>query len=93
VKQLFKALANPARVEILKVLSAAQKGQGAHIANGETSVNIIVEKIPLSPSTVSHHLSVLKKAGVVRARKERQWIFYSIDREPLEKMREFLAEL
>ncbi|OFW33270.1 MAG: hypothetical protein A2074_05105 [Candidatus Aquicultor primus] len=93
VKQLFKALANPARVEILKVLSAAQNGQGANVSNGETSVNIIVDKISLSPSTISHHLNVLKKAGVVHARKERQWIFYSINREPLDKMREFLAEL
>ncbi|MDP2210227.1 MAG: metalloregulator ArsR/SmtB family transcription factor [Candidatus Aquicultor sp.] len=93
MKQLFKALANPARVEILKVLSAAQKGQGGHLSNGETSVNVIVEKIPLSPSTISHHLNVLKKAGAVYARKERQWIFYSINREPLEKMREFLSEL
>ncbi|MDI6815762.1 MAG: metalloregulator ArsR/SmtB family transcription factor [Actinomycetota bacterium] len=93
MKQLFKALANPARVEILKLLSAAQNGQGEKVSNGETSVNMIVDKIPLSPSTVSHHLNVLKKAGVIHARKERQWIFYSINREPLEKMREFLASL
>lgn len=93
MKQLFKALANPARVEILKVLSAAQNGQGTHGSNGETSVNVIVEKIPLSPSTISHHLNVLKKADVIQARKERQWIYYSINRGPLEQMREFLSKL
>lgn len=92
MKQLFKALSNPARIEILKVLRAGQQGKSGNGPNGEISVNEIVDKIPLSPSTISHHLNVLREAGVVNSRKERQWIYYSINRESLQRMKDFLSE-
>lgn len=55
-----KAIAHPARIEILKVL--AEKNQ---CICGE-----IVEVMPLSQSTVSQHLKALKKAGIVQGEVE-----------------------
>ena len=87
MREQFKALANPARIEILNLLSDSRNGG---VGGGEISVHTIVESLPLSPSTISHHLNVLKKAGIINSRRDKQWIYYSINRESLESMREFL---
>jgi ArsR family transcriptional regulator len=45
------------------------------------SVNEIVEKTQVTQSTVSHHLAVLREAGLVRVRKEGKQTFYSLDQD------------
>ena len=42
--------------------------------------NEIIAVLALSPSTVSKHLFLLKSAGLVRDRKEKKWVHYSLDR-------------
>lgn len=93
MREQFKALASPARIEILNLLSRSQNSSiKDDLSEGkEISVHTIVESMPLSPSTISHHLNILKKAGIVNSRKDKQWIYYSINRESLENMREFLS--
>jgi ArsR family transcriptional regulator len=95
LKDNFKALANPARIDILVLLSkSGQTGKGKGSSkSGELSVFEIVEKIPLSPSTISHHLNTLKKAKLVNARKDKQWIYYSLNRQTLNEVLEFLKKL
>jgi len=95
LKKQFKALANPARIEILNLLSDSLNGGKKDNGNGnkELNVRIIVDNLPLSPSTISHHLNILKKADIVRSRKDKQWVYYSINRETLEKMQDFLSKL
>ena len=66
----MKAVADPTRVRILKMLEA-----------GELCVCQIIAVLALSPSTVSKHLFLLKSAGLVNDRKEKKWVHYSLDRE------------
>ena len=66
---VMKAVADPTRVRIIKMLEP-----------GELCVCQIIAVLSLSPSTVSKHLSLLKSAGLVNDRKEKKWVHYSLDR-------------
>ena len=66
--EVFKALGDPTRLRILKLL--AQRG--------ETCVCEIVPALNMPQSTVSHHLATLKRAGLIAQRKESQMIFYAL---------------
>ena len=47
------------------------------------SVTEIVEKINVTQPTVSHHLAILKEAGLVQVREEGKQTFYSLNQERL----------
>lgn len=68
----LKALADPARIRILKAL------QGAPLTGTDLS-NLLDIEIP----NVSHHLRVLYHAGIVITRREGRFIYYEINREVL----------
>jgi DNA-binding transcriptional ArsR family regulator len=79
---VFKALSDENRQKILLSLEEA----------GETSVGDLVEKFRLTQPTMSHHLGVLKNAGLVNDRREGQFIYYSINRNWLsECCRDYLS--
>lgn len=71
----FKALADENRLKIIGLL-----------AQGEYAVEQIAEILNLSPSTVSHHLSKLSKAGLVSARPESYYNTYHLETGVLESM-------
>lgn len=77
----FKALADPVRHDIL--LSLKQKSLTA----GE-----IAEKYDLSNSTISYHLSLLKKAELVTERKYKNFIYYDINISVFEEMIIWLSQ-
>lgn len=64
-----KALAHPARIAILKILSRKSTCQCGDI----------VEELPLSQSTVSQHLKELKEAGLIKGEIEGAKVCYCID--------------
>jgi len=66
----FKALADPTRLEILRLVSAQP---------GATCVCDIVGHFDLKQPTISHHLRILREAGLLRASKLGIWSFYSPD--------------
>lgn len=66
----LKALAHPVRLRILALLG-----------EGELCVCAITEVIGLAPSTVSQHLSDLRRAGLVTERKEGRWVHYALREE------------
>jgi DNA-binding transcriptional ArsR family regulator len=66
--KFFQAVGHPTRERILELLRK----------NKELSVNELVKKLGYSQSTVSHHLSIMKKAKVVLTRDEGTSTFYSI---------------
>jgi ArsR family transcriptional regulator len=81
--ELFKALANPVRREILAWLKAPQKNfaqQRLPFDNG-VCAGCIHERSGLSQSTVSAHLACLQRAGLVTTTKVGQWIFYQRNEE------------
>ena len=77
----FKALSDPVRRDIL--LSLKQKSLTA----GE-----IAEKYDLSNSTISYHLSLLKKAGLVTERKYKNFIYYDINISVFEELIIWLSQ-
>ena len=69
--KFFKALANEERIEIIRLLKK----------NKEMFAQDIEKHFYLEQSTTSHHLNMLKRAGVTRSRKEGRKVYYSIDYE------------
>jgi len=67
LSKLMKALANPARLEIIEMLS-----------QGEKSVEGVVEATNLTVANASQHLQVLKNNNIVKSRKEKQYVYYSL---------------
>jgi len=68
INQVFKALADPTRREILRLL-----GQG------EKTAGDLADRFDLTKPSVSHHFAVLKEAGLIRSRRSGQQIYYSLD--------------
>ncbi len=69
--ELFRALAHPARIRVLEVLS-----------DGERSVGELQPSVGIEMSHLSQQLGVLRRAGVVTTRKEGTSVIYAI-RDPL----------
>ena len=89
--QVFKALASEHRREILRVLSQATPEQGKTCcAVDEVCACKLSEHLGLSPSTISHHMSVLRSAGLVDGRKDGLWTYYSLHRDVLAQAAEEL---
>jgi ArsR family transcriptional regulator len=77
------ALGHPARVHILRLLAAQDVCRGAEV----------FAELPLAQSTISQHIAVLKKAGLVHATPEGTSMIYCITAEPLEEFAEALGAL
>jgi len=60
------------------------------LARGRLCVCQIAELLQLAPSTVSKHLSILRQGGLVEARKQGRWIYYSIPDQPDASVRQSL---
>jgi len=69
----FKALADPTRREILRLLR-----------RGQMSAGEIAERFDTTKPTLSHHFAVLKDADLVTTRREGQTIWYSLNTTVLE---------
>ena len=80
---LAKALAHPARIEIIRVLARRKTCIGCDI----------VEEIQLAQSTTSEHLRILKSANVIVGEIDRPRVCYSLNPEALSPLGEFLGEL
>jgi ArsR family transcriptional regulator, arsenate/arsenite/antimonite-responsive transcriptional repressor len=74
---LFKALADPARVRIVNVLASA--GEPVCACN-------LNEPVGLSQPTVSHHLKKLVAAGLLEREQRGKWAYFSLQREAVEKL-------
>lgn len=68
--RFLTAAGEPARLEIVIMLAKA----------GRMNVGQISSRFELSRPAISHHLKVLKTAGLLTSKKEGQEIFYSLDR-------------
>ncbi|MGZ8702850.1 MAG: ArsR/SmtB family transcription factor [Gaiellaceae bacterium] len=80
---LAKALGNPVRVRILRLL----------LARDACYCGQIVDELPLAQATVSQHLKVLKDAGLVRGEIEGPRVCYCANRERLRQLGALVGEL
>ena len=73
----FKALADPTRVAIVNRLAAAD----------EVCVCDLNSAFPLSQPTISHHLKILREAGLVESSRRGTWAYYRLVPEAVESLR------
>ncbi|WP_455504054.1 autorepressor SdpR family transcription factor [Blautia sp.] len=78
----FKALSDPVRREILELL----KG-------GALSAGDIASNFDMTQATVSYHLKILKKADLIREKRDKNFIFYELNMTVVEEMMAWLSEL
>src|SRR4051794_28634917 len=79
--EVFKALADPTRVAIVNRLSAAET----------VCVCDLTDAFDLSQPTVSHHLRILRDAGLVEAERRGTWAHYRLVPETIDQLREVLG--
>ena len=75
--ELFKALADPARVRIVNTLATSRE---------PVCICELIEPLGLSQPTVSHHMKKLLDAGLVDREQRGKWAFFTLKREAVEKL-------
>lgn len=81
-QETFKALSDPTRREILQLLR-----------RGSLPAGEIAEHFNMTGATISHHLSVLKNAGLVDAERRGTYIYYEINLSVLEEILSWMTGL
>jgi ArsR family transcriptional regulator, arsenate/arsenite/antimonite-responsive transcriptional repressor len=79
--RIAKALADPVRLQLVDVLRKHA---------GKVCVCELVPLFDLSQPTVSHHLGVLRKAGIVDSERQGLWAYYYVKNEALEEVSAWL---
>jgi DNA-binding transcriptional ArsR family regulator len=80
--QMFKALGNPVRLEIVQHLAVCD----------QSNCGDIVAALPLAQSTVSQHLKVLKDAGLIKGEIEGSAVCYCLDHDSFDWMKRKISE-
>ena len=73
INAVFKALSDPTRREILRLLSG-----------GERTAGELASSFDMTKPSMSHHFAVLKEAELIRSRRDGQQIYYSLNTTVLE---------
>ncbi len=81
--EAFKALADPVRLQLLNLIATSD--------SGEVCACDLVEPVGRSQPTVSHHLKILREAGLVEADRRGTWIWYSVVPHRLDELQRVLA--
>ena len=80
----FKALADPTRLDIFRLIAV----QEAPICACD-----VVDRFEVSQPTISHHLKVLREAGLITVSRRGVWAYYAADPRGLALLRESFATL
>ena len=92
--QMLRALANQRRLRILEWLQHPKKHfrpqvDGDLVRDGVCGV-LIARKLRVSQPTASEHLNILVRAGLLRAKRLKQWTFYRRDERQIDKIKRTL---
>lgn len=68
LNDIFKALGDPTRTAIIRLLREKSR-----------TPSELLERIPVTQPTLSHHLDILKRADLVETRRNGQYIYYSLN--------------
>ena len=82
LKDSFKALSDPTRQEILQMLT-----------DGRMSAGDIGAHFDMTGATISHHLNILKQAGLVEDIREGKYIYYELNMTVIEEMMGWFLKL
>ena len=80
--ELFKLLSVDKRIDIIERLKKR-----------DMNVNALAKSLGITQSAISQHLRVLKAAGFVKDERKGYWIYYSLNRQALEKCRQRLNRI
>ncbi len=75
--EAFKALAHISRLQVFFVLVKAER---------EMSVGEIQDAVEIAGPTLSHHLDILRRAGLVESRREERYVYYTVKRDTVSGM-------
>jgi ArsR family transcriptional regulator len=78
----LKALSDPVRLRLLSVVASH--------AGGEACVCDLSVGIDLTQPTISHHLKVLRNAGLLRSERRASWVYYAVVPEALRDLSSLL---
>ncbi|MHB1314232.1 MAG: ArsR/SmtB family transcription factor [Christensenellales bacterium] len=78
--RVFKAFCEENRLAILEMLQS-----------GEKCACKILESLRVGQPTLSHHMKILVESGIVSARREGKWMYYSLSEKGLQHAKELLA--
>jgi len=79
-QESFKALSDPTRRQIIELLK-----------NGRMTAGDIVDQFQMTGASISHHLSILKNAGLVIDDKQGKYIYYELNLSVVEEILAWLA--
>lgn len=79
---MFKALSDETRLRILKTLS-----------KGRTCACKLLEEFQFTQPTLSYHMKQLTDSGLVDAEKDGKWVYYTVNGERPELLKEFITEI
>ena len=74
---MFKAIGDPVRQRLLSLIASA---------GSETCVCDLNDAFDLTQPTISHHLKVLREAGLVSSERRGTWVYYRLDPEALARL-------
>ncbi|WP_327045907.1 metalloregulator ArsR/SmtB family transcription factor [Microbispora sp. NBC_01189] len=75
---LFKAIADPVRLRLLSLIACHE--------GGEACVCDLTAVFDLTPPTISHHLKVLRQAGLIGSERRGTWVYYRVNSGVLARM-------
>lgn len=81
--RVFKALGDPVRLRLLSLIASH--------AGGEACVCDVTDVFDLTGPTISHHLKVLREAGLITGERRGTWVFYRARPEVFGRLAEVLA--
>lgn len=81
---LLKALADPYRLTMLATLAANEH---------EVCVCDFTDALPLNQPTVSHHLRLLREAGLIACERRGTWVYYQLASDALERIGDALGSV
>ncbi|MFH0178065.1 ArsR/SmtB family transcription factor [Streptomyces cacaoi] len=82
--KVFKALGDPVRLRLLSMI--ASRGEG-----GEVCVCELTPAFELSQPTISHHLKLLRQAGLIDCERRGTWVYYWVLPGVLDRLAAFLT--
>ena len=81
--RVFKAMGDPVRLRLLSLIASHE--------GGEACVCDLTDVFELTGPTISHHLKVLREAGLITGERRGTWVFYRIQPDALRSASQLLA--
>ncbi|TCK26243.1 ArsR/SmtB family transcription factor [Pseudonocardia endophytica] len=81
--RVFKAMGDPVRLRLLSLIASH--------AGGEACVCDLTDVFDLSQPTISHHLKVLREAGLISGERRGTWIYYRVQPDAFGRLSAVLA--